>query len=151
MAIFRQKVYCLSRIVLGDVVIARRDMNTDATALYTAAVVGPPAVSAKRRVLSLTAGAATVHDTRNLVTNIDTSNGKERIETTFQIDYEFGVGLRGHAWDTANGGASPSDAALGTGSNWDKVATSIKHAAGVMSVGQAKPRRGASPSLGRSK
>lgn len=118
--------------ILGRVVVV-----TDAPALYTAAVVGPPAVPAKRRVLSLTSGAATVHDTRNLVTNIDTSNGKERIETTLQIDYEFGVGLRGYAWDTANGGASPSDAALGTGSNWDKVATSIKHTAGVMAVGQA--------------
>lgn len=118
-------------------VLGRLIVVTDAPALYSAAEAGPPAVPAKRRVLSLTAGAAMVHDARDLISNIQTVNGKERIETTLQLDYSFGVGLRGYAWDTANGGASPSDAALGTGSNWDRVATSIKHTAGVMAVGQA--------------
>lgn len=117
--------------ILGRLVVV-----TDAPALYSAAVADP-ATPAKRRVLSLAQGAATVHDARDLISNIETSNGKERIETTLQIDYSFGVGLRGYAWDVANGGASPDDAALATGANWDKVATSIKHTAGVMAIGQA--------------
>lgn len=117
--------------ILGRLVVV-----TDAPALYSAAIADP-AAPAKRRVLSLAQGAATVHDARDLISNIDTSNGKERIETTLQIDYSFGVGLRGYAWDVANGGASPDDAALATGANWDKVAASIKHTAGVLAVGQA--------------
>ncbi|BGD56162.1 TPA: major capsid protein [Pseudomonas aeruginosa] len=117
-------------------ILGRLIVVTDAPALYTPEVAGP-AAPAKRRVLSLTQGAATVHDARDLISNIETSNGKERIETTLQIDYSFGVGLRGYAWDVANGGASPDDAALSTGANWDKVATSVKHTAGVLAVGQA--------------
>lgn len=114
-------------------ILGRMSIVTDAPALFTAADGSDPAL---RRVLSLVAGAATVHDDRNMVTNIDTTNGKERIETTLQIDYDFGVGLLGYAWDTSNGGKSPSDAALSTGANWDKVADSIKNTAGTLTVGQ---------------
>ena len=89
-----------------------------------------------QNVLGLVQGAAQVKDGSDMVTNIETTNGKDRIETTFQSDYTFGLGLKGYTWDTTNGGASPSDAALGTGTNWDKVVTSDKHTAGVMIIGQ---------------
>lgn len=117
--------------ILGRLVVV-----TDAPALYSSAVA-EPAAPAKRRVLSLVSGAATVHDSRNLITNIDTSNGKERIETTMQIDYDFGLGLRGYSWDVASGGASPGDAELGTGSNWSLEVSDIKHTAGTLAIGQA--------------
>lgn len=89
------------------------------------------------KVLSLVEGAATVFDGGDVISNVETTNGKERIETTFQVDYSFGLALKGYTWDTANGGASPTDAELTTGSNWDKTATSIKHTAGVLAVGDA--------------
>lgn len=117
-------------------ILGRTVVVTDAPALYSAAIVDP-ATPAKRRVLSLAANAAVVHDSRDIISNIETSNGKERIETTLQIDYTFGLGLKGYTWDEANGGKSPTDAELATGSNWDKVASSIKHTAGVMAIGQA--------------
>lgn len=119
--------------ILGKLVVV-----TDAPALFSAAASGPPAVPAKRRVLSLTAGAATVTDSRDIISNIETTNGKNRIETTLQIDYTFGLGLKGYTWDEANGGKSPSDAALATGSNWDKIVTSIKHTAGTLTIGAAQ-------------
>lgn len=50
--------------------------------------------------------AAIVHDGGDIITNIETSNGKERIETTMQVDYTFGLGLKGYTWDEANGGES---------------------------------------------
>jgi hypothetical protein len=53
-----------------------------------------------------------------------------------QADYTFGLGLKGYAWDTGNGGKSPTDADLTTGSNWDKIATSVKHTAGVVTLSQ---------------
>jgi hypothetical protein len=100
-------------------------------------VTDAPALSAssKQRVLTLTSGAALVHDSNDVISNIETTNGKERIETTLQIDYTFGLGLKGYTWDETNGGKSPSDAELATGTNWDKVATSIKHTAGVIAIG----------------
>ena len=94
--------------ILGKAVII-----TDAPALYEA---GTPN---KQKVLSLADGAAVVMDGSDLITNIETSNGKERIETTMQADYTFGLGLKGYTWDTANGGKSPTNAELSTGTNWD--------------------------------
>lgn len=86
-------------------------------------------------VLSLVNGAATVYDGNDVVSNIDTVNGKSRIETTMQIDYSFGLALRGYSWNESTGGRSPDDSDLTTGSNWTKVATSIKHTAGVAAIG----------------
>lgn len=117
-------------------ILGRTVVVTDAPSLYSAAVVSPEA-PAKRRVLSLVPNAATVSDSRDIISNIETSNGQTRIETTLQIDYTFGLGLKGYTWDEGNGGKSPTDAELSTGTNWDKVASNIKHTAGVLAIGQA--------------
>jgi len=114
--------------ILGKMVVV-----TDAPGLYLA---GTPN---KDYVLSLAADAAIVIDAGDVISNIETSNGQTRIETTMQVDYTFGLGLKGYTWDETNGGKSPTDAELATGSNWDKVATDIKHTAGVVTIGdQAK-------------
>lgn len=105
---------------------------TDAPALYQAS-----SPVAREKVLSLVDGAAVVFDGGDVIANIETSNGNQRIETTMQVDYTFGLGLKGYTWDETNGGKSPTDAELATGSNWDKVATDIKHTAGVIAVGAA--------------
>ena len=112
--------------ILGKAVIV-----TDAPALYLA---GTPN---KQRVLGLSPGAATVFDGGDVISNIQTNNGQTRIETTMQVDYTFGLGVKGYTWDETNGGKSPSDAALATGSNWDRTATDIKQTAGVILVGDA--------------
>lgn len=111
--------------------LGKATVVTDAPALYEA---GTPN---KRKVLSLAAGAATVTDSRDIISNIETKNGQTRIETTLQVDYTFGLGLKGYTWDEANGGKSPTDAEIATGTNWDKVATSIKHTAGTITIGAA--------------
>lgn len=116
-------------------ILGKISVITDAPALFTAAAGEDPAM---RRVLSLVAGAATVTDSRDIISNIQTTNGKQRIETTLQIDYTFGLGLKGYTWDETNGGKSPTDAELATGSNWDKVVTSTKHTAGTLAVGAAQ-------------
>lgn len=112
--------------ILGKAVIV-----TDAPALYLA---GTPN---KQKVLGLASGAATVFDGGDVISNIQTNNGKDRIETTMQVDYTFGLGIKGYTWDETNGGKSPTDAEIATGSNWDKVATDIKQTAGVIAVGDA--------------
>lgn len=125
-----------SQQVLVVNILGKPVVVTDAPALATAAVADPVA-PAKLKVLSLSEGAATVFDGSDVISNIETSNGKERIETTLQVDYTFGLGMKGYTWDEAGGGKSPSDAEIATGANWDKTATSNKHTAGVITIGDA--------------
>ena len=102
---------------------------TDAPALR---VTGTPN---KEIVLTLVSGAMVIGGTSDLVTNVDTSNGKDRIETTLQGDYSFTMKMLGYSWDVANGGKSPTDAEIATGTNWDLYVTNIKYSAGVVTIG----------------
>jgi hypothetical protein len=101
---------------------------TDSPALLT---TGSPDLL---NVLSLTAGGIIVDNTADLITNIETTNGKSRIETTWQADFTYGVKLKGYKWDEANGGKSPTSAELATGSNWDKAVAEDKHLAGTLAI-----------------
>lgn len=112
-------------------ILGKVSVVTDAPALLQ---TGTPD---KEIILGLSTGAALVHDNRDIISNVSTDNGKARIETTIQVDYTFGLGLKGYTWDTTAGGASPTDAELATGTNWDKTAASIKHTAGVALIGDA--------------
>lgn len=112
-------------------ILGKRHVVTDAPALYEA---GAPN---KDKVLSLAAGAGVVFNGGDVITNIDTRNNNERIETTLQSDYTFGVSLKGYGWDEAAGGKSPDDAALQTGTNWVKSMDSVKSTAGVITIGDA--------------
>jgi hypothetical protein len=110
--------------ILGKAVVI-----TDAPALLDLATTPDQNI-----VLSLVSGGLEVSDNSDLITNMETNNGQKRIETTWQADYTFNVKLKGYAWDIANGGNSPSDAALGTGSNWDPV-NLPKFSAGTLARG----------------
>lgn len=115
-------------------ILGRRVVVTDAPALREA----PATTANDAKILSLVVGGITVYDGSDLVTNVGTTNGKLRIETTFQADYTFGLALKGYQWDTNTGGKSPTDTDLTTGSSWDKVATSYKHTAGVLTMYETK-------------
>jgi len=125
-----QTLFTAGNVRVVDI-LGKPSIITDAPALY---VAGTPN---KYKVLSLAAGAAEVIDGGDMISNIAVTNGKERIESTMQVDYTFGVGLLGYTWDEANGGKSPTDAELATGTNWDLIATSLKQTAGVMTIGDA--------------
>lgn len=122
-----QNLYQSSNVLVVNV-LGKPVVVTDAPALY---VAGTPN---KLHVLSLAEGASVVYDGGDLVSNIQTTNGQTRIETTMQVDYSFGLALKGYTWDETNGGKSPTDAELATGSNWDKIATDIKHTAGTCAI-----------------
>lgn len=109
-------------------ILGKRVIVTDAPALRETGT------GADQKVLGLVAGGVTVYDGSDVITNVITTNGKNRIETTFQADYSFGVSVKGYAWDTSTGGKTPTDVELTTSGNWDKVATSIKHTAGVLAL-----------------
>lgn len=58
--------------------------------------------------------------------------GLENLVVRMQGEYAFNLGVKGYTWDTTNGGVNPDDTAIGTGTNWDKVATDNKSLAGVV-------------------
>lgn len=80
----------------------------------------------------LTAGAIVVDQNNDFDSNVQTNNGDENIGRTYQAEWSYNAGLKGFAWDKANGGKSPNDTALGTATNWDRYATSDKDLAGVL-------------------
>lgn len=110
-------------------ILGKRVIVTDSPALRDAA-------EEKVNVLHLANAGIIVSDGGDAISNIDTSNGKERIETTLQIDYTFGLGMRGWSWNAAM--KSPTDAQLGNKANWTQAATDVKHTAGVMTICAAK-------------
>lgn len=125
-----QNLFQAGNVTVVDM-LGKSVVVTDAPALY---IAGSPN---KSHVLGLVPGAATVYDGSDVITNISTTNGQTRIETTMQSDYTFGLALRGYTWDETNGGKSPIDAEIATGSNWDKTATDIKATAGVACIANA--------------
>lgn len=106
----------------------RRFIISDSPSL--AITSGSPAVT-DYYTLGLVPNAVVIEDNDDFFANTETSNGKENIQRTWQAEYTFNLSLKGYTWDTANGGKSPTDAEIATGTNWDKTATSIKDTAGV--------------------
>lgn len=125
-----QQLFQAQNVRIVDI-LGKPAIVTDAPSLY---VAGSPN---KFKVLTLAPGAATVKDGGDMLTNIQTTNGKERIETTLQADYSFGLSLLGYTWDETNGGKSPTDAEIATGTNWDLVANSYKYSAGTILIADA--------------
>ena len=108
-------------------VLGRTIVVTDVPALRTA--------DPFQKVLALSAGAITIHQT-GLETRFDEPIGEENPTQKWQLWYDFTAGLKGYAWDITNGGRSPDNTTIFTGSNWDIYVSDVKNSAGVIAVGQ---------------
>lgn len=82
--------------------------------------------------LGLQAGGITVQESEGREILAEPVTGLENLMIRVQGEHAYNLGLRGYAWDIANGGANPLDAAVATGTNWDKVSTDDKNTAGIM-------------------
>lgn len=100
---------------------------TDAPAL-----VGNNAGTAFYNTLGLVEGAVVVNDNNDFNAELVPGTGGENIKYTYQAEWTFGAGVKGYAWDVAAGGKSPTDASIGTPTNWDLIASSVKDTAGVI-------------------
>ena len=74
----------------------------------------------------------TAWEARNAL--LERVGGGEQITRRFQAEYAYNLEMKGFTWDIANGAANPTDSALGTSSNWDQTAASIKDTAAVMAL-----------------
>lgn len=99
---------------------------TDSPQLFTAAT---PNVY---HILGLVPGAVMIGQNNDFDANEQAINGDENIKRTYQAEWSFQIGVKGFAWDKANGGKSPTDAALFSSANWDRYSTSEKDLAGVI-------------------
>lgn len=82
--------------------------------------------------LGLVTGAVTMEDSEEELMYTDVITGRENIVTRLQGEYAYNVGCKGVKWDVTNGGVNPSDAAVGTSTNWDSVMDDVKDLGGVI-------------------
>lgn len=101
---------------------------TDSPSLY-GAVTSPDVTD--YYTIGLVENGIVIEDNGDFFANLETTNGDENINRSWQGEYSFNLSLKGYAWNTSGGGKSPTDAEIATGTNWTKVATSLKNTAGV--------------------
>lgn len=124
------QLFVAGNVMVVDV-LGKRYVISDIPALYEAGALN------KTKVLSVVANGIIVDNASDIISNIDTSNGNTRIQTTWQADYSFGLKLKGYSWDVTNGGKSPLDAELFTATNWDKAVAENKHTLGTLAIADA--------------
>lgn len=87
----------------------------------------------KYYTLGLTPGAIRIRvDGQLAAPVIQEVTGLENLCLRIQAEADWFVGIKGYAYDVANGGANPDDTALATTTNWDLAASSVKLSAGVI-------------------
>ena len=107
--------------------LGRRSVVTDAAALTDA----NGSLTDTYNVLGLVPGAVMLSESEAETIAFQQVTGYENIFYRFQAEYSLTIGLKGFTWDVSSGGTNPTDANLGTTTNWDKIATSDKDLCGV--------------------
>lgn len=115
----------------GDVNVQRDPMGrvmicTDSPSLYTAGA------TPVYHTLGMKPQSLLIGQNNDYTAAEQTITGQENIVRTFQAEWSYELGVKGFSWDKANGGKSPTDAALFTSTNWDRYATSHKDLGGVI-------------------
>lgn len=112
----------------SPVTLNRPVLVTDSAALVN---TSSPNELTEYVTLGLVENAVVLQESEDTLIHTDIITGNENIVARMQGEYAFNLGLKGFRWDVTNGGVNPTDAALATGSNWDKAATADKDLAGV--------------------
>lgn len=84
--------------------------------------------------LGLTAGAVTLQQNPDYTDNVDTRNGYENIQATYQAEWSYNLGVKGFRFNrgTADANQAPNDAKLADPDNWTAYTTEPRDGAGVM-------------------
>lgn len=77
----------------------------------------------------LTEGAVTVKESEERSVLQEIVGGNVNLLLRFQAEYAYDVGVKGMKWNTAT--TNPTDANLGTNTNWSKIANDYKSLPGV--------------------
>lgn len=98
---------------------------TDAPALT---IAGTPTDTV---ILGLTQGAVQIKEPGAPTTVSDMVTGRKNLTVRLQSEWDYNLGIKGHKWDTGNGGSAPVAASIALNTNWDLVAASLKDGPGV--------------------
>lgn len=119
-------------IAAAPATLNRPIIVTDSDALKVASGTGTSATT-DYYTLGLSAGSLVVEDTEEEMMAFEGPlTGYEQLLYRLQGEFAYNLGVKGFTWDVANGGKNPTDAAVGTGTNWDKVYASLKDLAGIV-------------------
>jgi hypothetical protein len=105
--------------------------NRPTIVLDSASLVTGTGTATRYFTLGLVEDAVEVAESeeRNIVSDLVT--GLENLVMRIQGEYAFNLRVRGCAWDTGAGGVNPTDNAIGTSTNWDKVVSDVKQMPGI--------------------
>ncbi len=81
--------------------------------------------------LGLVADACTIEDSEEEIMHAELVTGLENLVVRLQGEFAYNLSVKGAQWDITNGGANPSDAAVGTTTNWDGIVADVKDMSGV--------------------
>jgi hypothetical protein len=81
--------------------------------------------------LGLVGNGAVVTESEDRDVESQVITGYENLLIRVQGEYAYNLRVKGFTWDVTNGGANPTNAAVATATNWDKVAADNKSLAGV--------------------
>ena len=90
------------------------------------------ATGVRYNTMGLTEGGIIVNGQDDFDSVITPVTGQENIANAYQAEWSYAASVKGYSWDIAAGGANPTGMALGTGTNWNKTADSVKNTAGVL-------------------
>jgi hypothetical protein len=82
--------------------------------------------------LGLTRSAVVVEESEERTMVNEWVTGQEQLCMRTQGEYAFNVGVKGYQYDVSNGGVNPTAGTLGTTTNWDQVAASVKDGPGAI-------------------
>lgn len=91
----------------------------------------------KNRIMALRPGAINMTERSGRLTRVDEVTDLENLGVRWASEGSVRMGLLGYAWDIANGGRSPTDAAIETGTNWDAVVDNTLTGFSVVEVEKA--------------
>lgn len=94
-------------------------------------LINPLSPTPQYYTLGLVADGIVIEDSEGLDVEGDVITGLQNLVGRIQGELAYNTSVKGTKWDVANGGVNPVDAAVGTGSNWDKIAANVKDMAGV--------------------
>ena len=127
-----QNVWDVGGIAIKQGVTAtmgRPVLVTDSPALVSIDAGGPGIHH--YRTLALVENSLEVAESETRRIEVQTITGHNNLFERFQGEYAFNMTLKGYAYDTAQG-SSPTDAILGVGANWPKVASDDKNLAAAL-------------------
>lgn len=115
----------------SPVTLNRPVIVTDSPAL--ALVSGPSSAPITDYLtLGLVENAVVLEDSEEEMIHADIITGLENLVVRLQGEFAFNAGVKGFKWNVGVGGANPTDATLGTGTNWTKVLADPKDLAGIV-------------------